>query len=337
MPRLVVAPDKFRGSATASEAAAAVGAAAARLGWSVDLAPVSDGGEGFCHVLGGRARPETVHGPLHEVVESAWYELDGGATAAIEMAMASGLVLAGGEEANDPMRADTKGVGELMAAAVKAGARRLLVGMGGSASTDGGWGAIEVLEPLSRLAGVHLEVACDVRTRFVDAATVFAPQKGATPAQVEMLTRRLDRLVQLYQQRFGVDVSELVGAGAAGGLAGGLAAIGGQLISGFELVADRIDLAARIEEADLVITGEGLLDEQSFEGKSVGGVVELATELGVPVAVIAGDADVDLDVEMVAVGLEVRTLVAEIGEEAAWADPAAALQQVTERLLAGRT
>ncbi|HWE54416.1 MAG TPA: glycerate kinase [Acidimicrobiales bacterium] len=330
MPRLVVAPDKFRGSATATDAAEAIGAAATRLGWSVDLAPVSDGGEGFCQVLGGRARPASVHGPLGETIESAWYELDGGATAAIEMAMASGLVLAGGEEANDPMRADTRGVGELIAAAVKGGARHLLVGMGGSASTDGGWGAIEVLEPISRLAGVHIEVACDVRTRFVDAAAVFAPQKGATPAQVEMLTRRLERLVQLYQQRFGRDVTELVGAGAAGGLAGGLAAIGGELTSGFDLVADRIDLAGRIEGADLVITGEGLLDDQSFEGKSVGGVVELAAEFGVPVAVIAGDSDTNPD-------LEVRTLIAEVGEEAAMTDTLTSLGRVTEELLAGRT
>lgn len=325
----MVAPDKFRGTLTAAQAAAAIGGAAEALGWEVDLAPVSDGGEGFCAVLGGRPRRLTVRGPLGEAVESAWFELDGGATAAIEMAMASGLTLAGGEEANDPMRANTAGVGELMAAAVKAGARRLLVGMGGSASTDGGMGALEALEPHSRLSGVHIEVACDVRTRFVDAAAVFSPQKGATPAEVEMLTRRLERLAQVYLQRYGVDVREMPGAGAAGGLAGGLAAIGATLAGGFELVADRIDLAARIEAADLVITGEGLLDEQSFQGKSVGGVAQLAAEFDVPVLVVAGDAEGDHDVEC-------RTLMAEVGEERAWSDPAGALDQVTTRLLAGR-
>ena len=327
--RVVVAPDKFRGTLTAAEAAAAIGAAAEGLGWEVDLAPVSDGGEGFCSVLGGRPRRLTVRGPLGEPVESAWFELDGGTTAAIEMAMASGLSLAGGEEANDPMRANTAGVGELMAAAVKAGARRLLVGMGGSASTDGGMGALEVLEPHSRLSGVRIEVACDVRTRFVDAAAVFSPQKGATPAEVEMLTRRLERLAQMYLQRYGVDVRDIVGSGAAGGLAGGLAAIGATLSSGFEMVADRIDLAARIEAADLVITGEGLLDEQSFEGKSVGGVVQLAGELGVPVLVVAGDVEGDHDVEH-------RALVAEVGEDEAWTDPSGALGRVAARLLAGR-
>ena len=327
MPRLVVAPDKFRGSATATEAARAIGEAASDLGWEVDLVPMSDGGEGFCSVLGGRRRPVTVRGPLGETVESAWYELDGGATAAIEMAMASGLELAGGAEANDPMRAGTAGTGELMAAAVKAGARRLLVGMGGSATTDGGWGALEVLEPHSRLSGIRIEVACDVRTRFVDAAAVFAPQKGATPAQVEMLTRRLERLVQLYQQRFGVDVTALDGSGAAGGLAGGLAAIGATLTSGFEVVADRLDLAGRLEGADLVITGEGLLDDQSFEGKTVGGVCALAGELGVPVVVIAGEAEGAPDVEH-------RTLIGAVGEERAWADPDGALRQVTASVLA---
>lgn len=325
----MVATDKFRGSLTAAEAAAAIGEAATALGWTVDLAPVSDGGEGFCSVLGGRPRSVTVHGPLGETVESAWYELDGGSTASIEMAMASGLLMAGGEEANDPMRAGTQGVGELIAAAVKAGARRLLIGMGGSASTDGGWGAVEVLEPRSRLAGVRIEVACDVRTRFVDAAAVFAPQKGATPAEVGLLTRRLERLAQLYEQRYGVNVGEIEGSGAAGGLAGGLAALGATLTSGFDLVADRIDLAARIETADLVITGEGLLDEQSFEGKSVGGVVEMAQEFGVPVVVIVGDAEGEPPVEY-------HTLIGAVGEDEAWADPRGALVQVAGRVLTGR-
>lgn len=328
MPRVLVAPDKFRGSATAAEVADTVAAEARALGWTVDRAPVSDGGEGFCAVLGGRRRPVTVRGPLGEPVEAAWFELDGGATAAIEMAMASGLELAGGWDDNDPMRATTAGTGELIAAAVKAGARRLLVGMGGSATTDGGWGALEVLEPHSRLSGVRIEVACDVRTRFADAAAVFSPQKGATPAQVELLTRRLERLVQLYRERFGVDVSQLEGSGAAGGLAGGLAAIGGHLVSGFELVADRIELAERIEVADLVITGEGLLDDQSFEGKSVGGVVALATELGVPVMVLAGDVEGDHDVRY-------RTLVEAVGEEAALADPLGSLRRVAREMLAG--
>jgi glycerate 2-kinase len=323
MPRVVVAPDKFRGSATARQVATAMAAGARRAGWTVDQVPVSDGGEGFCEVLGGRARPVTVHGPLGDPVDSAWFELDGGATAAVEMAMASGLDLAGGPEHNDPVQASTAGTGELIAAAVKAGAKRLLVGVGGSATTDGGWGALEALSPHSRLSGVRIEVACDVRTGFVDAAAVFSPQKGATPAQVDLLTRRLERLAQIYLERFGVDVTRLEGSGAAGGLAGGLAAIGAVLTPGFDVVAERVDLAGRVEGADLVLAGEGLLDEQSFNGKSVGGVAAIARELGVPVAIIAGQADVEPR------GIHCATLADAFGIGRAMAEPLASIEELT--------
>ncbi len=130
-------------------------------------------------------------------------------------------------------------------------------------------------------------VACDVGTTFVAAARRFAEQKGAGPAQVAMLERRLERLAQLYQEEHGVDVRKMPGSGAGGGLAGGLAALGASLVPGFELVADSIDLASRVEKADLVVSGEGFVDEHSFQGKAVGGVVELCREAGVPVAVVA--------------------------------------------------
>ncbi len=196
--------------------------------------------------------------------------------------MASGLELVGGAEGNDPISASTTGTGELISAAVDLGATRVLVGVGGSATTDGGFGALRALYPPQRLRGVELLVACDVRTRFVDAARIFAPQKGASPAQVTLLERRLERLAQVYLEEHGVDVRELEGSGAAGGLAGGLAAVGAELVPGFELVADEVGLAERIEGADLVVTGEGFLDEQSFDGKVVGGVAELAAEVDVP-------------------------------------------------------
>src|SRR5205085_8957116 len=127
-------------------------------------------------------------------------------------------------------------------------------------------GAVRALEPLTRLRGIELVVACDVRTTFVDAAPLFAPQKGATPAQVELLRRRLERLAQVYEESYGVDVRAIPGSGAAGGLAGGLAAIGARLVPGFELVADAIDPAERIGRADPVVAGEGYVDDQSFEG-----------------------------------------------------------------------
>ncbi len=330
MPHLVAALDKFRGTASAAEVAQAAAQAAEAAGWSADQAPVSDGGEGFCSVLGGRDRPVRVRGPLGGQFDSAWYELDGGKVAAVEMAMASGLALAGGKDANDPVRADTAGTGQLIAAAVKAGARQVLVGMGGSATTDGGWGALEALQPHSRLSGVTLEVACDVTTRFVDAAAIFSPQKGASAAQVELLTRRLERLAQVYLDRFGIDVSQLEGSGAAGGLAGGLAALGATLLPGFDLVAERIALAERIEGADLVVTGEGLLDAESFHGKAVGGVVGLARELDVPVLVIAGDAEGEQPVECL-------TLVGEFGEERARSDTLSAVAELVTRSLAGRS
>jgi glycerate kinase len=326
---VVVAPDKWRGSASAAEIAEVIARVAGELGWTADCAPVSDGGEGFSSVLGGRAHPQRVRGPLGEPADAAWFELDDGSTATVEMARASGLALAGGPRGNDPIRASTAGTGELIAAAVKGGARRVLIGMGGSATTDGGLGALEALEPRSRLAGVDLQVACDVTTGFVAAAAVFSPQKGASPAQVELLTRRLERLAQVYEERFGVDVRDLAGAGAAGGLAGGLAAIGAHLIPGFDLVAERIELAERIEGADLVITGEGLLDDQSFHGKTVGGVVALAGESRVPVVVLAGDSLGEHPVSS-------RTLVESFGEERAWADPLGALADLTRQVLADR-
>jgi glycerate kinase len=329
MPRVVAAPDKFRGTATALQVAEAVAAAAADAGWDCIQAPVSDGGEGFCEALGGRRRTNRVHGPLGDPVIAEWRLLAGDTTAVVEMAAASGLALVGGSVGNDPVRADTRGTGELIAAAVKAGARQVLVGVGGSASTDGGLAALDVLEPHSRLKGVELIVACDVTTRFVDAARVFSPQKGASPAQAELLTRRLERLVQVYADRFGTDISDLPGSGAAGGLAGGLAAIGATLSSGFEVVAEAIDITSFIEGADLVVTGEGYLDDQSFNGKAVGGVADLAREAGVEVMVVAGDAEGDQPVPYC-------SLTERFGREAAMADTVALVRQVVAEELRQR-
>ena len=266
--------DKFRGTATAAEACAAVGHACWELGHDAAEVPMSDGGEGLLEVLGGPNRTSLVTGPLGGPVTAAWRIEH--RTAVVEMAQASGLVLAGGAEGNDPLRASTVGTGELIDRALEQGARTIIVGLGGSATTDGGLGAIEALRSPARLRTVELEVGCDVRTRFVDAATVFGPQKGASPAQVSLLTARLEQLAQRYRDQFGVDVRELAGAGAAGGLAGALAALGGRLVPGFELVAEHVELEDRIATADTVVTGEGYLDAQSLEGKVVGGVCDLA-------------------------------------------------------------
>jgi glycerate 2-kinase len=324
VPHVVAAPDKFRGTASAAEVASAIAGAAHECGWTCDEAPVADGGEGLLDVLGGPNRRTTVTGPLGDPVDAPW-RLDG-RMAIIETARAAGLLLAGGAEGNDPMVASTVGVGELIDVAVGMGARQVVVGVGGSATTDGGLGCIRALEPLGRLRGVELIVACDVTTKFVDAAEVFAPQKGGTPAQVALLKRRLERLVQVYESDYGVDIAELEGSGAAGGLAGGLAAIGARMVRGFELVSEIIELEERIEGADLVVTGEGFLDNQSFEGKSVGGVVAVAAELDVPVLVVVGDAEGTHPVPFV-------SLVERFGAERAWSEPLRCIAEVVKEKL----
>jgi glycerate kinase len=325
---LVAAPDKFRGTATAPEAAAAICRAAQAAGWAYDAAPLADGGEGILQAMGGTVRRTRVRGPLGETVEAEWRLK--GKTAVIEMAQAAGLALVGGPEWNDPMRASTAGVGDLINAALAAGARRIVVGVGGSATTDGGLACLTALEPHARLAGVELVVACDVTTTFVDAAEVFAPQKGATAAQVALLRRRLERLAQVYEQDHGVDVRDLPGSGAAGGLAGGLAAIGAVLMPGFELVSESVGLAEKVEGADLVVTGEGFLDEQSFRGKVVGGVAELASELSVPLLVVVGQVYGEHDIEAV-------SLVDRFGEDRAMTDTAACIEEAVAAHLAALT
>lgn len=324
--RVLAAPDKFRGTATAPEVAAAVARAAVASGARADEAPLADGGEGTLEALGGANRTTTVTGPLGDPVAAAW-RLDR-RSAVIEMARASGLEVVGGPEGNDAVAASTYGTGELIAAAVERGAREIIVGVGGSATTDGGLGALRALEPAPRLRGVDLRVACDVRLPFVEAAEVFGPQKGASPAQVELLRRRLERLAQIFEEEYGVDVTDLPGSGAAGGLAGGLAAVGAHLEPGFDLVADAVDLDERLEGCDLVITGEGFVDEQSFDGKVVGGVVALAAEMGKPVLVVAGEVMDPLPQHIEAVSLTER-----FGGERSRLDTLACIEEaVAERL-----
>jgi glycerate 2-kinase len=334
MPRVVAAPDKLRGTATASEAAAAISRAAKAAGWECDELPVADGGEGTLEVLGGANRTTTVTGPLGDPVEARWRLT--GRLAVIEMSQASGLVLAGGAEGNDPVGASSVGTGELVSAALDAGAKRILVGLGGSATTDGGLGALRALYPLHRYNGAEITCLCDVRTRFVDAAEVFAPQKGASAAQVELLRRRLERLADVYQADHGIDVRELDGAGAAGGLAGGLAVAGATLTPGFDAVADEVGLADAVEGADLVVTAEGFLDEQSFDGKVVGGVAEMAASLGVPCVAVVGEVVEGFD-HLETHGVEVVSLVARFGEDRARTDTVACIETAVGDLLAARS
>ena len=315
--RLLAAPDKFRGTLTAVEAAAAIAAGAARAGWTVRALPLADGGEGTLEALGGANRSSVVTGPLGLPVEASWRLADG--VAVVEAARACGLGLAGGAGGNDPVEATTRGVGELVAAALDAGATRVVVAVGGTATTDGGLGAVDVLRERLPLPA-PVAVACDVATGFLDAADVFAPQKGASPEQVRLLRERLALLAARYAADLGEDVTALRGSGAAGGLAGGLAALGARLVPGFDLVADGVGLDEAIAASDLVVTGEGLLDATSFDGKVVGGVLSRAQRLGAEALVVAGEVSPGTGAET-----RVVSLVERFGAERALAEAAACI------------
>ncbi len=339
---VVAAFDKFRHTATALQLCGAVEDVAWEAGWTCRTRPVADGGEGTLDVLlsnGGTRRTTTVTGPLGAPVRADWLFREGApgrpSTAFIEMARASGLGVIGGAENNRPLDATTRGTGELAVAALDAGAQKLVLALGGSATTDGGLGALEAMEPLVRFKGTDVLVACDVETLFVDAARVFGPQKGATPAQVNLLTRRLESLADSYLRDRGVDVRNVVGAGAAGGLAGGLVSMGARLQSGFSLVADEVGLSDALDGADLVITGEGFLDAESFNGKVVGGVAELARRAGVGVVVICGGREDGLVIpeSFADTVRQVFVLSDRFGKDRSWSDPLGCIRDLGAELL----
>jgi len=307
--QLLAAPDKFRGTVTAQEAAEAMARGASSLGWSTRQIPLADGGEGLIEALGpaGGERSEVeVEGPLGSPVTAAWLRI--GSVAVVEMAQASGLLLAGGAEGNDPLRASTRGTGQLVVAAARSlidahrsaaasGGDRgqgedtvgtVVVGLGGSATTDGGWGALSVIEEAGGLGGVALVGACDVDVGFVEAAPRFGPQKGADDAQVVALSERLDSLATRYRDRYGIDVRSVAGTGAAGGLGGAIVALGGRLRSGFEVVSELVGFDDALPASRVVVTGEGAFDDTSLLGKVVGSVLRDASSAGVPVVIIAG-------------------------------------------------
>jgi glycerate kinase len=333
VPKVVAAPDKFRGTATAAEVAARIATAAEGLGWQAVPIPVSDGGEGLLACFGGANRASDVTGPHRRPVTAGW-RLDG--TRAVgEMARASGLGLV--EPPNDPLSATSQGTGELVAAAIAAGARDIVVGVGGSASTDGGRDAVALLEryaPFDGSGDVRIVVAADVATRFVDAAAVFAPQKGANPDQVGELTRRLHALADEYAERYGVDVTSLDGSGAAGGLAGGLAALGASIRPGFDVVAERVHLPDHIAGARLVVTGEGRVDSTSLLGKAPFGVARMAAGAGVPCLLVAGAAAEDFDRSSLPPTTTLVSLTERFGAEASRSGTAGLVGRVVREHLA---
>src|SRR3954468_4022709 len=304
--RFLVAPDSFKGTFDAATVTEAIAAGIEAEGGEADRCPVADGGEGTMAVLlealGGERLRAEVHDPLRRPIEASFAILGDGETALVEAAQASGLPLLAPQE-RDPERADTFGTGELIAAAVAAGAKRILLAVGGSATTDGGRGAIEALRQSK--AEVRIDVLCDVRTPYEDAARIFAPQKGADPAAVERLTEGLQTLAtELPRDPRGVPMS-----GCGGGLSGGLWAHGAELRPGADFVLDALDFDTRLARTEAVISGEGRFDSQSLEGKIVGAIANRCTAAGKPLHLIVGQRTLDFEIPpSIAAVTQARTL-----------------------------
>jgi glycerate kinase len=310
---VLVAPDKFKGTLSAQEAALAIARGLAAGGCTqISVLPLADGGEGTMEAIvrarRGRILSSEATDALGRRVEAAFGMLEGGKEAIVEQAQASGLWrLAEGER--DAIGATSRGTGELIAAAVETGAREVLVTVGGSATSDGGRGALEALggrftsrsadlgELRRNLRGVRLSVACDVRNPLVGpagAAHVFAPQKGAAPPDVERIERRLRAWARLARRTTGRDPAGEPMAGAGGGLAGGLWAFAGaKLRPGAALVLEAVGFDAQMREAFAVVTGEGRLDEQTLGGKTIFEVATRARQAGVPCYAVVGRDDLD--------------------------------------------
>ena len=309
--RVLIAPDSYGDSLTAVDAARAIAAGWRRSRPHDDLtpAPQSDGGPGFVAVLAGRLgelRTRRVLGPLTDEVSANWvFDSAAGPSAYIECAQACGLALLGrAPSAQTALDAHSRGVGQLIAAALTAGAGRIVVGLGGSSCTDGGRGMVEALASessgtpsdalaaaRSRLADVELIAATDVEHPLLGpmgAAAVFGPQKGADPATVMILEQRLSQWAAELNVAAGRAVSDEPGAGAAGGIGAALLALGARRESGAAIVAERTGLEDDVAAADLVITGEGRLDDQSLHGKVVSALAARARAHAIPVVVLAG-------------------------------------------------
>ena len=344
--RILVAPQEFKGSLTALAAATAVEAGIRSVlpDADVDLAPMADGGPGTVEALiraaSGRFSYTDVDGPLGEPVKARWGRIDDGRTAVIEMAAASGLVLVPRERL-DPRRASTYGVGQLLTAALDAGVERILIGVGGSATNDGGAGAAVALGARllddggdqlppggaalaglatvdvggldARLRDVEIVVLSDVENPLLGAegaSAIYGPQKGADAAMVAQLDRALANYAAVVERDLGVNLLDLRGGGAAGGLAAGLVAFAGaRIASGFRAIAEAADLAERIAAADVVISGEGKIDRQSSYGKTLDGVRALTRAAERPLLAVCGQLDATatlegiLDVEAAGAGV----------------------------------
>ncbi len=323
--KIVIAPDSYKGSIYASDAARAMADGVRRVlpDAEVVLVPVADGGDGTLETLvetsGGRIITSDVTGPLGETVSAQWGAMGDGVTAVAEMARTSGLALVSLED-RDPLNATTYGLGEVILEALEAGYRRFILGIGGSATNDAGAGMAQALgvrlldadggelppggAALARLARIdasgldpraaeaEFDVACDVNNPLTGpegASAVYGPQKGATPEMIEQLDAALSNFAEIVKRDLGADVNDVPGSGAAGGLGGGIMAfLGGRLRPGVDIVLDTVDLASRLDGADLIITGEGCMDFQTVYNKAPIGVARLAGERNIPVIGVSG-------------------------------------------------
>lgn len=288
---ILVAPDSFKGTYTAAEVAAHIANGIRSAGGTAQEMPVADGGEGTFDVIfqGLQAQPLTVStvGPWGDETKAV-IGLSQNGTAIVELASASGLNMPT-RQTRDPLAASTYGTGVLIAEAARHGARQILIAAGGSATTDGGAGAITAIEEAGGLHGAQLVVLSDVTTRFSEAAQVFGPQKGADPGTVQLLTQRLERLAETLKR----DPRNVDRSGAAGGFAGGMwAQYEASLVSGADYILDILDAEAHIAASEAVIVGEGRLDSQTGQGKIISGI--LARSRGVPVYAVVGSVHEDL-------------------------------------------
>jgi glycerate kinase len=320
--RILIANDKFKGSLPAEKAGFHIKNSLGSVfpGACFDLCPIADGGEGTALAMTTALAGEWVSEPTQDAhgrpIQAAFGWVSDSASAIMEMSAASGLAIVQDIELN-PFKASTLGTGILIQSALRRGARRILIGIGGSATNDGGLGValalgykfkkqgqdfsptLETLleadriEQPASLPSCELIVACDVDNPLLGprgATRVSGPQKGVR--DYDWFEQRLEHLADLARRDLGVDPREVPGAGAAGGLGFGLMAfLGGRLVSGFDMVASQINLEARVASADLVITGEGRLDEQSLQGKGPVGVARLARRLGKKIVGVAGSVD----------------------------------------------
>lgn len=344
--KFLICPDSFKGSLTAAAAAQAI-ARGIRQGHAIaqiQCLPLADGGEGTVEALimalGGERRYHWVTGPLGDPVRASFGLLAAGRIAVVELAQASGLPLVP-DSRRDPLSATTLGTGELILAACETGAEQIWIGIGGSATTDGGAGIAKALgfelldaagDPIglgggellrlaqirgtgrsASISGRRFRVICDVTNPLIGpqgAAAIYGPQKGATPQQVQILDRALAHFAQIVARDLGVEMADRAGAGAAGGAGGGLVAfLGACLEPGIEVISEQLQLQHQIQGCDWVITGEGQVDRQSLNGKVISGVIRSAASLNKPVILLAGRIDPQVRPHLQAQGIQAYELL----------------------------